>query len=321
MFKNEELSIVFTTRNTLELLKPAIDSFLDLYPQYKECIYVYDDESTDGTIEWVRQEGLKLLTNKNLFVQAPPSCEFLHRFNHIIYYCMREIKTKYIMFSDNDVLYFKGGLLELYYQYIQEGNKVICPTTKVQSNLIYRGLIPKNKWTDTLYKNNELLRFHIFNCLFDLDYLKSKSLLYDSLYDNLYNKYLSGVYANNRWQYVFDSGLDFLYKCAINKVPYIDSKNIVSDIYSLEDTKESSYIFHWCLGATRKLQQSCYSNTKWDLDKLSLVSNRQEIFFNLNLKNCSPYNYVYKGIYESCFPSKELTYLKVIKKYFNNLFI
>ena len=142
----ENLSIVFTGYNIMEYLQLAVYSLLEFYPQFKKSIVIFDDNSTDDTVNWCKKEGFKIISwKKNNYLsnfkkydniidifekQQGYSINASYRNSAIIKEIFYQINTKYMMLNDGDILFMNPGFMEEYDTLLDKGFKVIAPFEK-----------------------------------------------------------------------------------------------------------------------------------------------------------------------------------------------
>lgn len=265
--KPNNISIIFTAYNILEYVQLAVYSFLHFYPEFKKSIIVFDDESNDGTKEWLEQEGLQRITwkNKDNFLVKFSNLKKIfsehtginasYRNSVMIHEIFKQIDTKYIMINDADVLFLKGDWLEKYDKMLPNV-RVFAPIEKYcyewsfQKNPFFNKF--KNKFLgkyETLYNNNNKMeRLHFFHSLIDLEYIKDRELLFDHIHNK---KFIELIYNNA----ILDTGSDFSWEIWNQNVPhYVIPDNLVYNRWSttiekympcLERDLKDAYIYHF----------------------------------------------------------------------------
>lgn len=220
------LTVAFSAYNILEYLKLSINSFLDLYPELKPNLLVFDDESTDGTKEWLEKEGIRRITWSEEYKQerdlhySAGDTSLIYRVGLIMNDIFSQVKTKYLLLNDGDVV-FIDPFLERYEALISLNYKVILCKDKHGKEILDddRYSIFKNKLKyEILISPNEkyLFRAHQFHGLYDLEYLKSKNILHDRVFNPWVEQ------AQSLTPPISDTGLDFLYLLEEQKIKYYD---------------------------------------------------------------------------------------------------
>ena len=230
-----DLSIVFTGYNIKNYISLAINSLLHFHPEYRNKIIVFDDNSNDGTKEWIYKNNFKYITWSKEYDLSNTS-ETGYRVSCIYKEIFDQCKTRYLMINDGDIVFYdkiKHNYSELIQEYPLLFDIIDCYSLDVDDNqsiidkshrLWYHNLLLKKYKYDIIY--NEYTRSYkrIDPChfLIDLKYLQDKRInSIDDINDNW--KYLS--------TYPLDLGSNFLYKVIINNLKY-------KRIY------HNNYIFH-----------------------------------------------------------------------------
>jgi glycosyltransferase involved in cell wall biosynthesis len=272
----ENLTVSFSAYNILDLLKVSIGSFITLYPDLKKNIVVFDDESTDGTREWLQENKIKRITWSETFKKkrdehykdSPTS--LIYRVSLIMNDIFYQTKTKYLLYNDGDVV-FTGYFLNSYEAIIKSGYKAI----------ICRGghgpEILNNSYFDPYEilleeKKEYLLRAHQYHGLVDLEELKSKDMLHDRVFDSSVELEMSRPMPR------IDTGLDFMY--------LLFAKGIF--VWDLQYNSEGlqSPIYHFCLKSSirritdsgRSLRQENPGKNKLDIEKGLHLKNIIKLF-------------------------------------------
>lgn len=218
MINTSELTIAFSGHNIKTCLYLAIKSFLYCYPKLKSKIVVFDDNSTDGTAEWLKKEKIRRIswtTFRKMADQIDTSLSstIALRVNLIISEIMLQAETKYLLVNDGDIVFLKNGFLENYFSRIENhvGSIFIReyqanPASTKES----KSLLKKYASLQTGVGNN-LLGAWLFHGFLDLEMLKTNQILFDRLDDHIYNKNL-GIFV--------DSGIDFLFQLRKNRLSH-----------------------------------------------------------------------------------------------------
>jgi hypothetical protein len=226
-----DLTITFSGHNIKDYLILAIESFLYFYPDFKNNVLVFDDNSNDGTREWLDENNIKWITwnrYKKMYEDEDNLAINTYTNGHIdtclkcvliVNELMEEANTKYIFVNDGDVCFLKDGILENYYNLIQE-HKIIAPAcaypnilfskpeNEIHESLKKYKILYNKDWPST-YKFVRISPHHMF---FDLEYFKSLGIKFDDLTNPEYYRYY-GTY--------FDNGHDFYYNILVNNIPHL----------------------------------------------------------------------------------------------------
>lgn len=217
-FKSNGFSIIISGRNIKDYLNLNVTSLLDFYPELKEFIVIFDDKSTDGTKEWIKENNLKYMSWKEII---PDKDNITLRVNQIYQESMLQCNTKYLLFLDGDLLFLSDNILyKLFKSVINNKNKISaqydltpysenCSIKYTQENdflsntleLSYNKIFHKRLWAGLMFM--------------DLEYFKSKKLYFDNIKDKKtreqYHTLLYGLY---------DSGTYFFSEILNNNIPY-----------------------------------------------------------------------------------------------------
>jgi len=263
----DNITFLFTNKNTCNLLQGAINSLLDYYPEHRNNIVVFDDYSTDDSRNWLEKNNIKWITWKKYknwrpyLIQERPGIEN-HIFNYIIYDASSQVSTKYIILCDSDIIFLNGGFLEKYEIFFNENPslKMICSIFNYKLPVPQK--INKTKYGKYMGFNSTknyyyLPRIHSYFCMYDLDFFKKENLLYDDYKDEEYNSIYGdpAIFKQKSLQGgdpFVESGSDWLFKIKEKNIEYI---NIAEDQY---DTYHgASYLHPFCIH-THTTNPDCY---------------------------------------------------------------
>jgi hypothetical protein len=227
------LTITFSGHNIKDYLILAIESFLHFYPDFKDNILVFDDESNDGTQEWLEENNIKWITwNKYSTNKQLRYDNVCYQYSLMYREIINNVKTKYVLINDGDLFFLKSGFLEDYYNQV-DTYKLICVLDTYTEDILKDDIDESLKKYRVLfnieskYKQNQKLNFvkifpyHLF-C--DLDFLKSKNIEFDTIDEPLY--------YNNYGRY-FDNGHDFLYQIVTNNIKFVENPRVNEYTYHI----------------------------------------------------------------------------------------
>lgn len=110
-----------TTYNRIEYLRNFINSFEETRnTEYKWCLIIADDGSTDGTIEWLREDfdpldyGLVVIRNDSLGIARQSNSIFRKMMS------MRVERKRVLFMCNDDIRFDKVGWDDLYFESIKE---------------------------------------------------------------------------------------------------------------------------------------------------------------------------------------------------------
>ncbi|MFW6007659.1 MAG: glycosyltransferase family A protein [archaeon] len=111
------LTIAFSGRNIKNYLILAIKSFLYFYPDLKDNIIVFDDNSIDGTREWLKEQNIKIITwsdytekFRNIKHRIKGSWNF--RISMLINEIILQTNTKYLCILDGDIVFLQNKIFK-----------------------------------------------------------------------------------------------------------------------------------------------------------------------------------------------------------------
>lgn len=215
-----DLTIAFSGYNMKEYCIVAIESFLYHYPKLKDSIVWFDDNSKDGTVEWLKKKGIKVITwkfykhlsNDYKFLTLSPRNVFLIR------EIMEQCPTRFLFMQDGDTATIKGGFLEDYFDLIDKEYRLICyeslqtSTYFDEPHSVNPSLLKYKKYS--VSSLSCLPRIFPYHILFDLDKLEEIDLSFDTLEDDYLCKLGLGI----------DTGTDFFYQLKEREITYYPIK-------------------------------------------------------------------------------------------------
>ena len=235
----ENLTITFSGHNIRENIQLAVESLLEFHPEVKKNIVVFDDDSTDGTKEWLKKNNIKRITwseEKRKELRDFNKESILSYWNDVmIQDIMNQVKTKYILINDGDVVFLKK-FLENFAKKIDD----------------YKALLVISRFTDAILKErcpfkslqkykiindyyDQFSRVHIFHGLLDLEFFKKENIYFDDIKDK---EVAQSLQSNDRIINgpFGDGGLDFLYQLLSKNIAFYDLK--------YWDNFENNHIYH-----------------------------------------------------------------------------
>lgn len=276
-FKSQT-TVSFSGYNILKNIKWAINSFLYFHPDMKNNIIVFDDDSDDGTKEWLEKVGIKRITWSERFLpyrekarkirEAVPEKSFSYHCSLIVSDIMHQVNTKYLLLNDGDIVFLKN-VIDKYYKYFFEDVKGAFIILPYGNGIIEEGAHEHfGKEADkykillrtTNTKNAEIHRVHAYHGILDLEFFKSINLLFDD-FDSLIV-----VKGLNFPGIPIDSGLDFYYHIEANKIPY----KFLQSQFTTNDTD----VFHFGLVSSHKKLRELDFDCVTDKDFLEAELNK-----------------------------------------------
>lgn len=261
-----------------------MNSLLYFHPEVKNRIVVFDDNSTDGTKEWLQANSIKRITWSGKYNRYTDN--YTQRFGTCMSYwndimikdICDQVYTKYILINDGDVV-FTDKFLNNYSELININNR---KALLVISNFMDE-LYNRKPFCDTVdaknlqdkYKiilnqhQNKLHRVHIFHGLLDLDYFKNNNIVFDTIDDKNYINMIAPIP-------IVDGGVDFYYQLLVNNIEY----------YTLPYWKDinSFHVYHY--GFRSSLAKGDTLNINFDNTKNELEQKfNSEYIQNPKLKN------------------------------------
>ena len=316
--KPENITIAFTAYNILEYLQLAIYSFLELYPDYKQSIVVFDDDSNDGTIEWLASEGIKRIswkTSESFALSIKKYSKLLntqdreyqinqsYRNSIMIKEVFNQTTTKYLLLNDADVIFIKP-FLEKYEKQVTKYNHVLIaqpetynygwkyynkyPTERAK-NLFFGKYINLYKFnSDT--KEEGMERLHFFHSLFDLEYFKSKNMIFDNIVDK---DFIKLIFSHA----TLETGSSFYHQILEKNIPFYSLDNCFNrwnprlkdyrPCTNEEFDKYDVYHFRWVSSFRRfksEMPEHAYHNTFLKINKDFKVEKLKNLVLNLQKK-------------------------------------
>lgn len=221
----ENISFVFTGHNIKTVLRKAIRTLLREVPDCINNIVVFDDESSDGTEEFLSDNGIKTITWTEPYKYHTFNPSF--RVSSIINEVFKQIKTKYMILLDGDVVFLNGfgNFLHKTLSIIFKEGYDVCGVSDTCGNVNYPVDDRAEKYL-TLKRGDGFFRIgHLF-LFVDLEKLKNNNIYFDRLDNEDYNKAMLNA---------FDSSMDFTYQV-------INNTNIKWNTINLYTLRK--YLFH-----------------------------------------------------------------------------
>lgn len=226
----DQLSIVFSGKNISYEIQFAINSFLYFYPYLKKNIIIFDDYSTDDTLEWAKENDIRVITWSDKYKHFASNYNEIYKDKLCYSYkvdvmyndIMEQITTKYLLLNDGDI-FFCDYFLEDFFNYIKDGSKIVGNIETIGGDLLSNEIYKEKCGEDYIKRFERLLvgyrnelpilqRFHLFHALIDIEYLKSINMGIDDLNDsNL--EFLS-------FPPVCDSGMNFTINVFEKEIPF-----------------------------------------------------------------------------------------------------
>ncbi|MFW6007910.1 MAG: glycosyltransferase [archaeon] len=271
------LSVVFLNRNVKNYLILAIKSFLHFYPELKNNIIVFDDDSVDGSVDWLKKENITILSpSKNI--------KFKHshgtRVGLVVNNLLNQIQSKYLFISDSDVAFKQKDFLLNYMGNIDKykvfARKIIQKISKrelKEKYEEYKILVNQEDYEKSELDNRinipRIPQYHIF-C--DLEYLKQYNIHYHIKRFN-----------DNR----FDNGHEFLYQLIKNNISHKviskeDENKIITHFGFITAIYDSIH-FDWrCNEEAHNFDYEKYLKKKDEIITSNKLWNDIKIKYNLN---------------------------------------
>ena len=295
----ENITIAFSGFNIKDFAILAMESFLLQYPEMRNNIIYFDDNSTDGSVEAIRDNGIKVITwtdyweNKYLKYKRDLLRNSTQEASARVCFIMREIMeqthTKYLLINDGDVVFLEGGFIEKYMEQFRAGSKIVFREEKSvypKTSSIRDGeACPevyeyyKKYETDIKPNNNRLMqeeieggvccapRAHMLHIAIDLDYLKSIDMLGDRLNEHTFILMNGGL---------VDTGTDFYHRIKENNTPcsYISNEELFKTI------------LHWgWLSSSNRISMNNHNLRRDFLEELKRKLNRPRMKLILSRLN------------------------------------
>ena len=250
----KHITIQFTSLNIKPFLQLQIYSFLNFYPELRDNIVVFDDNSTDGTKEWLESKHIKIIewdyykqTIKDLLDVSKSGT--LHKscvsHSYMIKELLHQVNTKYLFVIDQDLITFNSGWLEKFYDKQERTGQV-----SIMHNRYYSSKLFTENWEDGLteeeikyysqfkdlvindLKDNDnniaIKSADLSFTLFNVEKLREHNLYFDEDNINFYKKIGVG--------YV-DTGMSFILRQKQLGLVILDTDDIIhqSDYYYKQD--------------------------------------------------------------------------------------
>lgn len=284
MLNKNDISVYFSGHNIKEYADVAIRSFLLYYPELRDRVYYFDDESTDGTIELLDDLGVNRITWNPIFKTqfdvlfntgkiSTGGHSQMMRCEYIFKNLLSECKTRYALILDGDTATLNGEFLS---NYITNGNTVnsvkghmhtpvhLMTTHTIKSYERYSQLL----FDDTVYDGGKLgyaykkhARFHPYHVFIDMKTIGDITGLYSNLVDEDYLQLF-------RHQFI-DVGADLQLHCIENDLPYAI-------------LEEDTFVHHWTWvsSSIRDINNSCMFSDEYVINRIV-----NSIKYNKNLQD------------------------------------
>ena len=302
------VTIAFAGFNMRHFAVLAIESFLYHYPELRSNIVFFDDNSTDKTVKDLQRRGIKVITwRPELFNQYMKlknegylTCTtkiMSSRVCYIMREIMEQVETKYLLMSDGDVIFLKGGFLEGYLKNLNNSD------TKImfhEEHSMYPGLTLENLkgindkqleyyqryqiiYTEEVGPNftqKEIdskvygsRRVHLLHAIMDLEYFKKIDMLGDRLTKDTFDLMDGGL---------VDTGTDFFHQLMDEKIPF----------EMIEHEKVIDILIHWgwISSSNRdvdKNNQNSRRNQTKEIEEILRLPEVQKILNEINYGNGS----------------------------------
>ena len=218
-----DLTIIFSGYNIKWIACLAIESFLQLYPKLRSNVLYFDDESTDNTCQELEKRGVRCITWKYYkedflrFFDSDLCIDNHHamcvRCLFIIKDILKQCSSQYVLVSDGDVVFLKGGFLEYYCECFSNGAKVVAHLECAKSPNI--GGNDNSKFMELIKHEDGFVRYpriHFMHTALDVGYFKEIGLIGDGISQDI----LSAMTGH-----IADVGSDFYYEVKKRNIPSI----------------------------------------------------------------------------------------------------
>ena len=294
----ENTTIAFSGFNMRYFAVVAIESFLLHYPEMRKNIVYFDDNSTDKTVKDLERRGIKVISwsekakkgfnqwvEKDYFNNVTQNLST--RVSYIMNDIMEQVDTKYLFFSDGDVIFKKGEFLEKYLEDILDVNLVFHEESSaydfenkenMKKEAIQNGFEESLKYYEKyefISKEKEntynSLRFHYLHSLVDLSYLKENNLMGDRLDKRNIDVMHGGI---------VDTGTDFYHRMMEHGIKYktIDHEYVFRTIYH----------FGWISSSNRDIDLQNANSVRNQVQEIKNILSEKEIENVLRRINIKP---------------------------------
>lgn len=269
----EDTTFLFTNRNTLDYLKPAIDSLLDIVPEAKNRISIFDDDSLPEEKkelrEWATKNNFRLMTwrkyNPKDLMEKYEISVHARLYGYILEDVASRIQTKNLILCDSDLVFLSSEFIPFFEEELNAGSKIICPLSLEHAPNKAISMI-KNSMYAPLIKEKSIERFHTYFCCVDLDFLKENDLIFDKMEEThgfrLLSTGFSEGFTDPLWNYDYwalEFGTDWLLRTKQKGVKFTAFANKYNSYipeteiqYRPDDsTPLHNFVYHFKGGGTR----------------------------------------------------------------------
>lgn len=199
-YKNSDITVSFGGHNIKHFVVLAVKSFIYFYPELKDNIIYFDDESTDGTQGELEKLGVRVITWNNHYTKV---MEEVYKHSGMIENSIRaslsniiiteNCKTKYLCMFDGDVIFKRRGIIEHLFNKKTEESVgcfeierfigVMDNETRVKiKKEIMEDLVKYTK-LEIIEKSIRANRFYMYSCLIDIENIHKYDIKVD--YDEM----------------------------------------------------------------------------------------------------------------------------------------
>lgn len=259
------ITVQISGKNILPFLKLNMESLLYFYPDIKNNIVVFDDDSNDGTKEWLENNNINRITWKYFdyedikkLYEPYQSNSSIYRIQCILEEIFRQQNTEKLIIMDGDQFIIKKGILEKQIEVLnsnqdvfQVKNTYMIIKPKVEYFEIYNRLTsrfpgffttPPNQNSMNFLINElnfdftdkiavELNRIHPYFLQVNLNVMKENNIFFDNASENSY-------FLRNK----LDTGILFLEQLKLNNIPIEFQNDIIQN-----------FVFHFVWTSSIKL--------------------------------------------------------------------
>jgi glycosyltransferase involved in cell wall biosynthesis len=159
----EDVTVLICQYKTYDLIRLTVESLLVFYPTIK--IVVADNSPEDRSGQWLRYKSAKY---PNIQVVRGDKSHGVAMHTAI----MRDVQTKYVLLLDSDVIFKRGGVIEMMRQEIKLGGIVGVHETFATGSLM--NVTRKNHACGDPQDENDVLRYIHPSCgMYDVEIYKS----------------------------------------------------------------------------------------------------------------------------------------------------